>query len=1773
MFRIISIICLLSLLLVFSSKGQLPESTTLWLEASSLGSSDLDEIPSWSTTIGNFDFQGTGSELPNYTASTENDFASVNFNSNGHFVYQGSTDLIGGNSAIILFFKPSTQNYTILAKGRAQSTDSQNSDVSFFPFSDIFRIRWDEDGETRSLDPPNFPIDSVLFMRLVLDRSNSEARLYVNETLLATTDCSPTYNLGESTRSLFVGSYQLAPQFTYNGVLYDFGVIKGEFDSIARQELLLYMGFKYTDQINLGDDIVLQPDQSCAIEIASVQEYESFIWSTGETSSSIIINAPGKYSVLATDEFGFLTTDTIDVGFGEQHIDEQYTLCSYDSLLWDLELQSGYTYTWSDGLETTESFRYLSPGSSYSVEVSNGFCSTTTPTVTIESDTYSETVELTESSNFCLGNDLFLTSGLEEAETYLWSTNEETPIIQPQISGEYWVETTNANGCIGRDTIDVDIVGVTPDVNWSVPSLICPLSEVAFEDNTLPIAGDELIEWSWNFGDGSFADIQNPGHTYDTAGGFTVLLSVTAASGCSNTLANTVEVLNSPQPEFSSDQGCVGFAVNFQNETTIPTGESISSFLWTFESEFSSEIENPSYTFDSSGQNTAMLDVTFINGCSASNIQEINIPASLPAPASINLVYPNSDQVLFDDDVTFRWNLTENFYGFELELLNLSEGVSQSFLVEEAIDSLQLTLDSFGNYSWRVNVFNACRDTTASTLENFTYASLENLNINLNSWFSADNAGNNIDSEGVSSLDNLATNGISISQGEPLSRPVILPNELNGKPVVSFDGIDDFLRSESANSPLAEISLFMVWKTRSGAIQNVIDGIPGSGRKRVYYTTSGGNSLAFNAGQVVQYQKEAPFDYLISTCIYDGENSSAFDNGVLQVSGSIGLSPFGGITMGASISTTFYFDGAIAELIIAEGALNTQDRVSIENYLRAKYFPNLLLPPFDLGADIFVDYGFCPVTIDAGPGYESYLWSTGETSQSIVVLKSGVYSVTVTDQYGYASTDRIEVHYPVEVIDDFAICSNADSLWVTTLELYDVTWQDGTTTSNYLITDSGEYSFSVVDTLLCVFNSETLIVSLDEFPDETELTDIPTFCLGNDLFLSSGFAEAETYLWSTDEVSPFIQPQESGEYWVEATNANGCVGRDTVEVTIAGIAPDTEFDFNPPCAENDVLFNDLTIPEGGTVTEWDWVFENNGAGTSTAENPAIFYPFVGTYPVALTVTLDNGCTGTKRDTVFVNPLPLVNFSAPLICAGNEVFFESFTGVPGGGTIAQWDWSFGNGTVDMGAIGSTSFEVLGFNTVTHIVTTGDACTDSLTRTVEILGSPVVAFDVTDVCLGETVVFEENVDVSISGPVFYNWQFGDGFFSNFPNTSHEYAQAGVYEVTLTATGNNVGVNGCVDQETREIRVYEPPLANSTTTDACIGAAVNLVDISLWRVIEGTTDPVISRQWNILDGPTGSQEGFIGMDSVQTFIPAAAGTFDVGLELATAAGCQASSTGSFLVQAIPSADFDLTLPEINPPFTSVPDNLSEDGINFEWLINGELVSTEFEPTLTFDSAGDYEVVLVATNDLNCTDSAMAMYTVILPEYDIALIELQYQTQGTTLVLNAIISNNGNVVVETFDTEIEVGRDIQFTVVSEFTLPPGDLVDYPLGSDIGYLPGRDLPYTCMRISNPNGQMETDTTNNYLCIGLNDQRATFGDPYPNPAKDEVKLTFVLPEDGPLNVEITGSDGRLMESFILDLKEGLNTVDYPLIGWSEGMYFLKFSYRNQEEVFRLVVAR
>lgn len=65
-------------------------------------------------------------------------------------------------------------------------------------------------------------------------------------------------------------------------------------------------------------------------------------------------------------------------------------------------------------------------------------------------------------------------------------------------------------------------------------------------------------------------------------------------------------------------------------------------------------------------------------------------------------------------------------------------------------------------------------------------------------------------------------------------------------------------------------------------------------------------------------------------------------------------------------------------------------------------------PQVDLGPDILNCGNTAPVTLDAGPGQSSYLWNTGETTQTIVAT-TGEYWVQTTDGTDCEDYDRISV--------------------------------------------------------------------------------------------------------------------------------------------------------------------------------------------------------------------------------------------------------------------------------------------------------------------------------------------------------------------------------------------------------------------------------------------------------------------------------------------------------------------------------------------------------------------------------------------------------------------------------------------------------------------------------------------------------------------------------------------------------------------------------------------
>lgn len=163
---------------------------------------------------------------------------------------------------------------------------------------------------------------------------------------------------------------------------------------------------------------------------------------------------------------------------------------------------------------------------------------------------------------------------------------------------------------------------------------------------------------------------------------------------------------------------------------------------------------------------------------------------------------------------------------------------------------------------------------------------------------------------------------------------------------------------------------------------------------------------------------------------------------------------------------------------------------------------------FDLGPDVV----FCEgdsTKLDAYQLNSSFLWNTGQTSSSIVVDTSGVYSVSVTvyncpvvDSITYFDTIQVTVvPYPVFDLEDEVqhLCSNETIELDVTSDNVTYLWQNGSTESTYIVSNSGTY-FVHLDRLGCKWSDtisfefepcESILVMPNVFtPNEDGVNDI-----------------------------------------------------------------------------------------------------------------------------------------------------------------------------------------------------------------------------------------------------------------------------------------------------------------------------------------------------------------------------------------------------------------------------------------------------------------------------------------------------------------------------------------------------------------------------------------------------------------------------------------------------------------------------------------------------------
>ena len=411
----------------------------------------------------------------------------------------------------------------------------------------------------------------------------------------------------------------------------------------------------------------------------------------------------------------------------------------------------------------------------------------------------------------------------------------------------------------------------------------------------------------------------------------------------------------------------------------------------------------------------------------------------------------------------------------------------------------------------------------------------------------------------------------------------------------------------------------------------------------------------------------------------------------------------------------------------------------------------------------------------------TYLWNTGDTTQTIYNLPAGTYSVIVTDAVGDTGYASITLSEPPPL---WAGISHDNCSLPATLTAnvsggtpnYSFNWSTGATTQTISGLPAGYYCVTIMDANLCGVVTCTTVADT-ALSAQVSTTDAQCTGTGGTATATAiGGVSPYSYLWNTGDTIATIGNLAPGTYSVTITDASGCTATASGVVQAAGGISAWLTVNHPVCDQNNGSIS--ANPMGGTPP-YTYQWSNGMTG------PIITGLGPGTYTV--TITDANGCVGTKSATLVDQSTLVVTATAtPESCAGAQ---DGTATATASGTNAAVTFAWSNG-----ATGPT---ITGLAPGTYTVTATDAngCTDTASAVVApgpALTVNVATYDVTT-CGGNNGWATAQASGG-TPPYTYQWSNGatGATVTGLP--------AGTYTVTAT------DANGCSGTATAIIN--EPP-----------------------------------------------------------------------------------------------------------------------------------------------------------------------------------------------------------------------------------------------------------------------------------------------------------------------------------------------------------------------------
>ncbi len=385
------------------------------------------------------------------------------------------------------------------------------------------------------------------------------------------------------------------------------------------------------------------------------------------------------------------------------------------------------------------------------------------------------------------------------------------------------------------------------------------------------------------------------------------------------------------------------------------------------------------------------------------------------------------------------------------------------------------------------------------------------------------------------------------------------------------------------------------------------------------------------------------------------------------------------------------------------------------------------------------------------------------------------------------------------------------------------------------------------------------------------------------------------------------------------------------------------------CGTNQATF--INTSSGASSYNWNFGDTTTLGDTSIQFSPSYTYPDSGTYHVMLIAhsPVNPICADTTYGNVHVFPsfysaLNMTNQH----CSSVFNFYDASFGVSA--PADYWHWDFGDGIFSANQNPVHSYSAAGTYNVTFISSADSGCTDTVSMIVHVLDVPVSSFSsIIDTCLLQITLADSSSFTSM-----HQWSFGDGYYSGLATVSHTYLSDGTYHIDLVAMSDS----GCSDTSNLTILLPPLPVASYFYQHPLCDSVVSYFSNS---------HDAIQYSWDFGDGNSA-----ITPNVIHTY--SNPGTY-VSTLVVNSAYCSDTISHPVTIDTIPEAAF-------KHPFVCGLANdfidSSRSAIYYDWNFGDGNLSTIQNPTHNYLNPGVYNVTLVVTTEVGCTDSTAQTITV---------------------------------------------------------------------------------------------------------------------------------------------------------------------------------------------------